>query len=138
MNLRATVQPIRHFLVIVNKVAMNVDVHISVESLLSIFGGVHSSGLTGYAVVLLVGLPVFRDACLWGHRSVCCCSCAISQLGGSSSSSVRAVLVAQSCPTRCDPMDCGPPGSSVHGILQARILEWIAIPFSRGSSRPRD
>ena len=38
----------------------------------------------------------------------------------------------------CDPMDCGPPGSSVHGILQARTLEWVAIPFSRGSSWPRD
>ena len=51
---------------------------------------------------------------------------------------VAVVLVAQSCPTLCNPMNCGPPGSSVHGILQARILEWIAIPFSRGSSRPRD
>ena len=38
----------------------------------------------------------------------------------------------------CDPMDYSPPGSSVHGILQARILEWVAIPFSRGSSQPRD
>ena len=38
----------------------------------------------------------------------------------------------------CDPMDCGPPGSSVHGILQARILEWVAISYSRGSSWPRD
>ena len=38
----------------------------------------------------------------------------------------------------CDPMDCSPPGSSVHGILQARILEWVAILFSRGSSRPID
>ena len=46
--------------------------------------------------------------------------------------------VAQSCPTLCDPMDCSLPGSSVHGILQARILEWVAISFSRGSSRPRD
>ena len=46
--------------------------------------------------------------------------------------------VAQSCPTLCDPMDCSPPGSSIHGILQARILEWVAISFSRGSSRPRD
>ena len=44
--------------------------------------------------------------------------------------------VAQSCPTLCDPMDCSLPGSSVHGIFQARILEWIAIPFSRGSSNP--
>ena len=43
----------------------------------------------------------------------------------------------QSCPALCDPMDWN-PGSSVHGILQARILEWVAIPFSRGSSQPRD
>ena len=41
---------------------------------------------------------------------------------------------AQSCSTVYDPMDCGPPGSSAHGILQARILEWVVIPFSRGSS----
>ena len=40
----------------------------------------------------------------------------------------------QSCPTLWDPMDCSPPGSSVHGILQAGTLEWVAIPFSRGSS----
>ena len=46
--------------------------------------------------------------------------------------------VAQSCPTLCDPMDCSLPGSSVHGILQAIVLEWIAIPFSRGSSWPGD
>ena len=55
-------------------------------------------------------------------RRYCCCCC----------------LVAQSCLTPCNPMDCGPPGSSVHGISQARILEWMAISFSRGSSRPRD
>ena len=54
-------------------------------------------------------------------------------------------LVAQSCLTLCDPMDrgawqssCSPPGSSVHGILQARIVEWVAMPSSRGSSQPRD
>ena len=47
-------------------------------------------------------------------------------------------LVAQSCLTLCDPMDCSPLGSSVHGILQARILERVVIPFSRGSSQPRD
>ena len=46
--------------------------------------------------------------------------------------------VAQSCPTLCDPMDCSPPGSSVHGLLQARILEWLAISSSRGTSLPRD
>ena len=48
------------------------------------------------------------------------------------------MLVAQLCPTLCDPMDCSPSGSSVHGILQARILEWVAISFYRGSSQPKD
>ena len=46
--------------------------------------------------------------------------------------------VAQSCLTLCDPMDCSLPGSSVHGIFQAIVLEWIAISFSSGSSLPRD
>ena len=44
----------------------------------------------------------------------------------------------QSCLTLCDPMDCSPPGFSIHGIFQAWVLEWVAIFFSRGSSRPRD
>ena len=48
------------------------------------------------------------------------------------------MLVTQSCLTLCNPMDCSQPGSSVHGILQARILEWIAMPSSRGSSQPRN
>ena len=48
------------------------------------------------------------------------------------------VLVTQSCPTLCDSMDCSLPVSTVHGILQARILEWVAMPSSRGSPRPRD
>ena len=48
------------------------------------------------------------------------------------------ILVAQSCPTICDSTDCSPPGSPVHGILQARILEWVAISFCKWSSRPRD
>ena len=47
-------------------------------------------------------------------------------------------LVTQSCPTLCDPMDYSLPGSSVHGIFQARVLKWVAISFSRGSSGPRD
>ena len=47
-------------------------------------------------------------------------------------------LVTQLCLTLCDYMDCSPPDSSVHGILQGRILEWVAIPFSRGSSQLRD
>ena len=57
---------------------------------------------------------------------VCVCVC------------VRALSLSQSCPTLCDPMECSPPGSSVHEIFQARRLEWIAISFSRGSSQPRD
>ena len=44
----------------------------------------------------------------------------------------------QSCPTLCNPMDCSLPGSSAHGILQAKILEWVAMPSSRGSSLPRN
>ena len=44
----------------------------------------------------------------------------------------------QQCLTLCDPMDCSPPASSVHGILQARILEWVAMPISSGSSQPRN
>ena len=55
------------------------------------------------------------------YHFLCCCSCC---------------LVAHSCP--CNPMDCNSPGSSIHGILQARILEWIAISLSRGSSWSRD
>jgi len=54
---------------------------------------------------------------------------------GKKTESVK-VLVTQSCPTLCDPMDYSPPGSSVHGIIQARILEWVATSFSRGSSPP--
>ena len=47
------------------------------------------------------------------------------------------VLVTQSCPTLCNPMDCSQPGSSVHGIFEARILEWVSMPFSRRSPWPR-
>ena len=50
----------------------------------------------------------------------------------------KKVLVSQSCPTLCDPMDCSPPGSFVHEISQVRILEWVATASSRGSSQPRD
>ena len=46
--------------------------------------------------------------------------------------------VTQLCSTLCNPVDCSLPGSSIHGIFQARILEWVAISFSRGSSQPRD
>ena len=52
--------------------------------------------------------------------------------------SIKYVLSSQSCPTLCDDMDCSPLASSVHGILQARILEWVAIRFSKGLSQSRD
>ena len=51
---------------------------------------------------------------------------------------VQSMLIAKSCLTLCDPLDYSPPGSSVHGIHQARIQEWVAIPFSRTSSWSRD
>ena len=61
-------------------------------------------------------------------------SCCRITSGSLATESMRA----QSCLTLCDPMDCSPPGSFVHQISQARILEWVAISSSRGSSRPRD
>ena len=61
---------------------------------------------------------------------LCVCGCACVR--------AREHSVAQPCPTLCDPLDCSPPGSAVHGISQARLPEWLAIPFPRGSSRPRD
>ena len=60
--------------------------------------------------------------CMAMHMCVCVCVCVFSCSVLSDS---------------CDPMDCSPPGSSVHGILQARILEWVVISFSRGSSQSR-
>ena len=51
---------------------------------------------------------------------------------------MNACSIAQSYMTLCDSMDCSPPGPSIHGTFQARILEWVAISYSRGSSRPRD
>ena len=48
------------------------------------------------------------------------------------------VLVTQLCLTLCHPVNCRPPGSSIHEILQARILAWVAMPFYKGSSQPRD
>ena len=64
---------------------------------------------------------VWKPIYMQNTFSVCACVC---------------VLVTQSCPTLCDPLDCSLPSSSVHGILQVSMLEWVAIPFSRGSSDP--
>ena len=64
------------------------------------------------------------------NAKICMNNCKILCGGGG--------LVTKSCLTLCDPMDCSPPVSSIRGIFQTRILEWIAISFSRGSSRTRD
>ena len=58
--------------------------------------------------------------------------------GSRGKNTVQFSSIAQLCPTLCDPMDCSPPGSSVHGIIPVGILEWAAISCSRGSSWPRD
>ena len=63
-------------------------------------------------------------------------SCVLSQKAAGGYYQLRKMKV--KCPTLCNTMDCSPPGSSVHGIFQARVLEWVAISFSRGSSWPRD
>ena len=69
------------------------------------------------------GKPIYVCVCV----CVCVCACAHTH-----------VKLLQLCPTLCNPMDCSPPDSSVHEILQARILEWVAIPVCKGSSQPRD
>ena len=73
---------------------------------------------------------------------MCACGVCVREWAGLTFTSNPQTLneseVAQSCPTLCDPVDCSPPGSSIHGILQARILEWVAISFSRESSQHRD
>ena len=92
----------------------------------------------------LSGFPVIRGKLKWPH----CPTKIISPniyYGILKCQSVNLSLVkwsesevAQSCPTLCEPMDCSLPGSSIHGIFQTRIPEWVAISFSRRSSQPRD
>ena len=78
--------------------------------------------MVNFVIACLESLPLEKDkgSCMHYHES-----------------EKKWQLVTQSCLTLCDPMDCSPPGSSVHEILQARIMEWVAISFSRGSSQPR-
>ena len=66
--------------------------------------------------------------------------CASAEIEGCSTCNLARACAesAQSCPTLCDPMDCSPPSSSVRGTLQARVLEWVAMPSSKGSTQPRD
>ena len=83
-----------------------------------------------------------RSLCEWGQQETWpwagVIGRALSRKRQGNHSLLQLCVCAQLCLILCDPMDCGPPGSPVHGILQARILEWVAISSSRGSSRPRD
>ena len=78
-----------------------------------------------YVHVYIIYIYIYTHAHLYIYIYICTIDCVC-------------VLVIQSCPTLCNPKDCSLPGFSVLGILQARIMEWVAIPFSRGSSQPRD
>ena len=89
-------------------------------------------------VVLCAGtrLSVPVNACCFREgREGLLCTCRVS---GAVIGALFCCLVVQSCPALCNPMDCSPPGSSVHGLTQARILEWVVRPSSRGSSQSRD
>ena len=75
------------------------------------------------------------NTCICMAEFLCCSPETVTIMLTSYNEKKVKVLVIQSCPTLCDPMDCSLPGSSVRGILQAIILEWVTIPFFRGSSR---
>ena len=75
---------------------------------------------------------------VWGSEQVLVLPLSLWGLLGSYLTSPWLCVRVQSCLTLCDPLACSSPGSSVHGIPQARILEWVAFPFSRGFSCPRD
>ena len=81
-------------------------------------------------VVIRKSNPLFLKALLWKYGMI--------SFHTSRMNACKRAKSLQSCLTLCDPMDCSPPSSSIHGILQARILEKAAMPSSRGSSRPRD
>ena len=97
----------------------------------------------GSGRMALMSLSAGKD---WRHRRRdWACGCKGEERGGRAEKAaliyirVRCVCpVTQSCPTLCDPMDCRPPGLSVYGVLQARVVEWVPTSSSRGSSRPRD
>ena len=90
-----------------------------------------SGSNTFLASLVFWWLPAFPD--LWPcYSGLCLCNPSLSLL--LRVHSLCCCLVAQSCPTLCHPMDCSSPGASVHGISQARILECVAVSFSRGSS----
>ena len=84
---------------------------------------------------------IFKNVFIWlPWVLVAACKIFLAVRGGAQTEVFREreSEVPQSCRTLCNPMDCSPPGYSVHGIFQAGMLEWVAISFSRGSSPPRD
>ena len=93
-------------------------------------------GITESMDMSLSKLQEMKNREVW-HAAVCGISKSWTRLSNWTNPCVCAKLL-QLCPTFCDPMDCSLSGTSVHGILQARILKWIAMPSSRGSSWPRD
>ena len=111
---------------------------------LDVFTNVPSSFPNTFMLYDLAGnvlSPLFHLSLLhlcWCSSSTLYKPACLFQLPNVSSTDLLWSEVSQSCPTLCDPMDCSLPGSSIHGLLQARVLEWVAISFSRGSSRPRD
>ena len=88
--------------------------------------------LHSFAYLLCSNLSHPNSLACWLYHWLLFKKCCVSSL------CVCCVSVTQLCLTLCSPMDCSPPGSSVHGILQARILRWVAMPSSRESSQPRD
>ena len=109
--------PFLHYQVIINNQKKKNQLHETVVFIPSLFSYHHN-------VFLIFKRP---------NRFCCLCH----NLMGDFQKCRISLKVTQLCLT-CDPMDCSPPGSSVHGIFQARILEWVAIPFSREFSPPRD
>ena len=89
-------------------------------------------------IIYICPLPLEIPSHLPLHSTLLGCHRVQIQISRVFYGNVYVSLVTQLCPTLWDPMDCSLPGSSVHGIFQARILEWIATSFSRGSSQPRD
>ena len=84
------------------------------------------------------GLPGSQETVLLCYVQVACGLCFLIVRTKCDKEPKECVLITQLCPTLCDPMDCSLPHSSFHRLVQARILEWVAIPFFRGSSHPRD
>ena len=93
----------------------------------------HSSLLNGSCFVITTVLEPCACVCVCACACVCVCVCVC--VCTRAHTRTRACSVAESCTILCDPLDCSAPGSSVHGIIQERILEWVAISYSRGSSQ---